>query len=289
MTATLQVLRPADHVFAFYDGRVPNRRLHGPQPNWLDDGGYTLGTCSYAIVDGTEALVYDTHMSLDHARRIRDVLQASGASNIRVVLSHHHLDHIAGNAVFADVSILANAATAEAMAQNRANAAADDPPIDPTVMPTEVFDIEHRLTVGSIEVALLSFDIHSHDGLVLWLPATRELFAGDTLEDTVTYVAEPERLEVHLPELDRLAKLPIDRILPNHGAPEIIDAGGYAPDLIGATREYVRKLLQSRSDEAWQAMALKEFIANQLASGSLNYHSAYEAVHQRNIAEVRCV
>ncbi len=69
------------------------------------------------------------------------------------------------------------------------------------------------------------FDIHSDDGVVLYLPEARLLLAGDTLEDTVTYVAEPENLARHLPELDRLVALGATRILPNHGCPGRIAAG----------------------------------------------------------------
>ena len=50
---------------------------------------------------------------------------------------------------------------------------------------------------------------------------------GDTLEDTVTYISEPEHIERHIDELDRLSTFPIEKILPNHGAPDRIAEGGY--------------------------------------------------------------
>lgn len=286
LAATLRVLTPAPHVLGFYDGRIDGRRLHGPQPNWLDDGGYTLGTCSYAIVSGDEALVYDTHMSLDHAKAIRRHLENQGTTRIRVVLSHHHLDHIAGNAVFSDCEILANAATATMMEADRANAESADPPVSPVVMPTRVFDTELDLTVGGIPVALRSFDIHSRDGLVLLLPNTRLMLAGDTLEDTVTYVAEPERLSEHLGELDRLATLDIHRILPNHGAEEIIAGGGYEPTLIDATRAYVERLLRCRDDHALSALPLDAFVCAETTLGWIRHYGAYDAVHRRNVDAV---
>jgi len=66
----LRVLRPAPDVYAFYDGRVDGYRFD-PRPNWVDDGALSLGIASYAIVSGSAALVYDTHVSLEHAKRIR--------------------------------------------------------------------------------------------------------------------------------------------------------------------------------------------------------------------------
>lgn len=284
--ATLRVLRPAPHLIGFYDGRIDGQRLHSPRPNWLDDGAFALGVCSYAIIDGAEALVYDTHISLVHARRIRETLEAEGVGTIRVVLSHHHKDHIAGNEVFADCEIIANAATAAAMEAMREAAARADPAIDPLVMPGHVFDRDTTLSVGRISVELRSFDIHSRDGLVLWLPKTGTLFAGDTLEDPITYVDEPGRLEDHLRDLDRLGRLPIARILPNHGAPEVIASGGYGPDLITATRDYVSALLRCRLDPALASLDLRSFVADSLARGAIRYYPAYEEVHRRNLRAV---
>lgn len=86
--STMRVLRPYPNVFAFYDGRIEGKRAYSEQKNWLDDGAYVLGISTYAIVEGSEALVYDTHISLAHARIIRETLSAAGVTNSRVVLSH---------------------------------------------------------------------------------------------------------------------------------------------------------------------------------------------------------
>src|SRR5215471_11724553 len=100
MTSTLRIFQPHPGIFADYDGRIEGRRLHSPEPNWLDDGAYGLGVASYAIVDGVEALVYDTHISLPHARAVRAHLETLGVRTPTVVLSHWHVDHVAGNEIF---------------------------------------------------------------------------------------------------------------------------------------------------------------------------------------------
>ncbi|MEL6573214.1 MAG: MBL fold metallo-hydrolase [Pseudomonadota bacterium] len=279
----LRILRPAPHVMAFYEGR--SGTYDQPQ-NWYELGE-ALGTCSYAVVSGDEALVYDTHLSCAHAQTIRDAVTAEGAKHIRVVLSHHHTDHVAGNEVFADCKILANAATAQALSAVQAELEAGQPPIRPLVLPTDTFLSDHDLTVGDVKVGLRSFNIHSHDGLVLWLPQTGTLLAGDTLEDPITYVAEPEGLQAHLLELDRMAALPITRILPNHGAPDRIAEGGYAPSLIDATRRYVRWLTRLDPQVGSSVDDLRACLAEDLASGSVIYHPAYEQVHTNNIKTVR--
>jgi len=284
MIDTLRVLEPYPNIFAYYDGRVAGRRLHGSQRNWLDDGAYSLGVASYAVVSGEEALVYDTHISLEHARAIRAHLEGLGVRLIRVVLSHWHKDHVAGNAVFSDCEIIALSLTAQRLAENRDSIEAADPPIRPLVMPARLFDDRLSLTVGERQLELHHFAIHSADGVVLWLPDDRILLAGDTLEDSVTYVSEAGEVATHMRELERMKTWPIARILPAHGDEQRIAAGGYGPSLIEANRAYLERL--SRAIQAGDAVetSLQAFAAPELASGAIVYFPPYEAVHRDNIA-----
>lgn len=281
---TFRVLEPCPNVLAFYDGRAPGRRLHSDEPNWLDDGAYELGVASYAIVSGRQALVYDAHISLTHARAIRETLAARGASHIRLVVSHWHDDHVAGNGIFADCEIIANRLTAELLTTHRAEIETANPPIRPLIMPTTLFEGETRLIVGDLEVDLLQFDIHSRDETLLLMDGV--LFAGDALEDTCTYVAEPDRLAAHLADLARLKTFSFDRILPNHGDPAVIAAGGYGRGLIDATEAYVRGLTALTPRDPRAALSLKEFIADDLAAGRAIHFEPYEKVHRRNVEQV---
>ncbi|GLK70400.1 MBL fold metallo-hydrolase [Ancylobacter dichloromethanicus] len=284
--STLRVLRPHPNVYAFYDGRIDGARAHSAAPNWLDDGAYALGVCAYAVVEGTEALVYDTHISLTHARLMRQTLEEAGVTSIRVVLSHWHDDHVAGNGAFATCEIIALDSTERALAANRVALENGDPPIFPLVMPNRIVTGPTELKVGRLDVRLEPAEIHSHDGLILLLPELGLMLAGDTLEEPITYVAEPERLGVHVEELKRIRQWGYARILPNHGAPEMIAAGGYGPELIDATIRYVNKLLHTRIDMALADQDLSTFIAGDLGSGTLTYFAPYEAVHANNVKKV---
>lgn len=287
-TDTLRILQPYPGIYAYYDGRT-GKRLYSPEPNWLDDGAYTLGTASYALVSDGYALVYDTHMSLDHARAIRHHLENLGVSKITVVLSHWHTDHIAGNEVFEDCEIIALSLTAETMQKNRLTLEGRNPPISPVVMPTRTFENTMSLQIGSKTVEFHHFDIHSADGNVMWLPEEKILFAGDTLEDTVTYISEPEHIATHIEELKRLRQWPINKILPNHGIEDRIADGGYKPDLIDANRTYLERLTAPHGLTEAEKQTLKEFVAPELANGSIVYHADYEEVHQHNIEAIRKV
>ncbi|MDF2995563.1 MAG: beta-lactamase protein [Xanthobacteraceae bacterium] len=285
--STLRILRPHPNVYAFYDGRIDGVRAYSTEPNWLDDGAYALGIASFAVVDGHEALIYDTHISLTHARAIRRALEEAGVTSMRVLLSHWHDDHVAGNEVFADCEIIAHALTAAALIAHKDELEHGTPPIHPLIMPHLTYEGPLDLTVGRLEVELRPAEIHSHDGVLLGLPDHGVLLVGDTLEDTVTYVAEPDRLEVHLAELDRVASWGYRRLLPNHGDPGIIASGGYGPELITATKLYVEKLIRARTDDALAGQDLKTFAAEALATGGVHYFAPYEEVHARNLKVVR--
>ncbi len=287
LAATMTVLEPYPGLYAYYDGRIAGKRLCSEEKNWLDDGAYSLGIATYALVADHEAILYDSHTSLDHARAVRDHLVGWGVTSMRLVLSHWHTDHIAGNAIFADCEILANRLTAKTLVANIKTLARKTPPINPVVMPNRLFDRQMTLTLGERTIELLQFNIHSADGTVLFLPDEGILLAGDTLEDTITYVSEPEHIAIHIAELNRLKTLPIRRILPDHGARERIASGGYEPSLIDANRDYLQRLIDRAEDPALANLSLRDFVADDIAAGHIVYFEPYEAVHRANIAEVR--
>ena len=285
----MHVLHLTENLLGFYDGREP-RAAGEPIESWVDDGALSLGICSYALVDGGDAIVYDTHVSLERAHVIRETIERLGARRIRVVLSHWHLDHIAGNEAFADCEIIASRATGELLAEHRtaieSGTFEGPPPIVPLVAPTTLFDDRMVLDTEHNRIELVHLDIHSRDATVIRLPETGLLLAGDTVEDTVTYIDEPDRLERHLDELERMRQLGARRILPNHGSRETIERGGYAETLIDATQQYVRDLLRRAGEPIETQTDLRMFVADQLAAGSLTWFDAYQRVHEGNVAAV---
>lgn len=285
----IRVSEPQPGIIAYYDGRVEGYRfMQGP--NWVDDGALSLGIASYAVVSGDEAVVYDPHVSVPHAQFIRTDLAARGVKKVLMVLSHWHLDHIAGTEAFADCEIVANAKTLAHMQMHKSAIEAGTlqglPKIDPLVMPTRTFSGKLALTVGKRSVELIELNIHSDDATVLWLPSSNVLLAGDTLEDTVTYVVEPQDFDRHLIDLDRLWALNPAFILPNHGDPDIIAAGGYDKGLIRATQQYIRMLKRCVAEPELREKPLRDLISGPLERGWVNFFEPYEDVHRNNLALV---
>jgi glyoxylase-like metal-dependent hydrolase (beta-lactamase superfamily II) len=290
VTQHLRVLRPHPAIYAFYDGRVAGYRF-AEHENWVDEGALSLGIASYAIVSGHEALVYDTHVSVPHASAIREILvREAGVSSFKVVLSHWHLDHIAGNAAFADCEIIATQRTADHMARHKsaieAGTQEGSPAIVPLVMPTRTFSGSLELDIGDIRLELIEANIHSDDAAVIWWPDERILLAGDTMEDTVTYVVEPEGLADHLQDLARLDALAPARILPNHGDPDIIASGGYSRGFNRAMQQYVRALIRCKTEPELRALPLRDLIQGPLNTGWITYFEPYEEIHRDNLKKV---
>jgi cyclase len=287
--SNLRIFEPHPNVLAFYDGRVEGHAF-ATYPNWVDDGALSLGIASYAIINNNQAIVYDTHVSIPHGKFIREVLGKRGVTTITVVLSHWHLDHVAGTEVFADCSIIANHRTFEHLRNSRTAIEAGThhgpPAINPLVLPDRLFSGQLTFMVGDLEVQLIEANIHSDDATVLWLPSRGIMLAGDSMEDTVTYVGEPGHFDVHLQELDRLYALDPAFILPNHGDPDVIAAGGYDKGLIKAQQQYIRILKRCLHDEILRKQPLSALIAGPLDRGWVHMFEPYEAIHRQNIMRV---
>jgi cyclase len=293
----IRVLEPAPGVLAFYAGRDGSR--FAPEDNWVDAGALGLGIASYALLAGEEALVYDTGTTLEWGQEVRVELEARGARRFTVVLGHWHLDHVAGTAAFADCEVLANVRTDAHLREHReaieAGTYEGPPAISPLLLPTRTFDGREALMLGAggdgaLAVELLTYDIHSDDQTLVWLPGRGLLICGDAMEDTVTYVGEPERTDAHLRDLDRLRGLGPRTILPCHGHPETIAAGGYPPAFFDATEAYLRLLLGTTDPDpavdpdGLAERPLRELLPHLPGAEALRYFEPYERIHRHNLA-----
>jgi glyoxylase-like metal-dependent hydrolase (beta-lactamase superfamily II) len=186
--------------------------------------------------------------------------------------------------------VLAGARTAEHLQTKRAAIEAgtlEGPPaISPLVLPTRILADGETLRVGEVAIETIAVNVHSDDATVLWLPEQRLLLAGDTMEDTVTYVDEPAEFDAHLRDLERLRDLRPERILPAHGDPDQIARGGYPPGFNDATQAYIRLLQRMPAEPHLRETPLRDLLADSLAAGDLIYFEPYEAVHRQNVESV---
>ena len=87
------------------------------------------------------------------------------------------------------------------------------------------------------------------------------------MEDTVTYVDEPEAFDAHLATSRALRGLEPERILPNHGDPEVIAARRVSGGLISATEQYIESLCGAPGEAELRELCLREVMAEPLEAG----------------------
>ncbi len=288
----VRVLPINDHLTAFYQGRPDEASVKSGPRQWPDLGAIFVGVATYAIHDGDTALVYDTFTDPASAQWVRDWLTKAGARHFILVTSHWHLDHNGGNAVYADSMRFASQATMDKLESKRAaieTGTEEGPPaIKPLVTPNIGIAPGNAipLAIGQVQVILHPIAIHSADGLVIELPDDKLLLAGDTLEDTATFVAEPESLPQQYTALGEMRGWGFTKILPNHGNPVAIAAGGYGLGLIDATRAYIRALVEHSHDADFQKQPLAGFVADAVKRGDVSLWWAYRDAHANNLSVV---
>jgi hypothetical protein len=117
-------------------------------------------------------------------------------------------------------------------------------------------------------------------------PSVGVLLAGDTLEDTVTFISEPEHIPDQYRNLLAMKQWGFDRILPNHGNPDVIAQGGYPTALIDVARAYLRRIVEHAHDPDFLNQSLDSYTADPVRNGTVSVWWAYREAHQTNLAKV---
>jgi len=182
------------------------------------------------VLGSSEALVIDTRSTYAQAREILSDLREVTAAPVTVVVdTHGHFDHAYGNRVFRPATIWGHERCVTFMARTglsrKAAIAAEAPEIadelaevviDP---PDRTFAETAFVEVGGrrVELRYLGRGHTDHD-IVIRVPGTGVLFAGDLLENgAVPYYGDGYPLD--WPETaSRLAELVDGVVVPGHGA-----------------------------------------------------------------------
>ncbi|GAC1338206.1 MAG: hypothetical protein NVSMB23_05650 [Myxococcales bacterium] len=162
----------------------------------LGEGLYVyrgLVSNSGVVVLKTGVLVVDTQVSERAARRLRAQIRAVTPLPVKwVALTHYHLDHCGGNALFAKegAQVIASNQTRQLLAQRageavgwaRAFSLPLDAPPAPCAAPSQTFTGRFTLLLDGEQVQLLQLGAtETPDGVAVWLPRRRVLFAGDAV------------------------------------------------------------------------------------------------------------
>lgn len=207
--------------------------LEGSTDNFaVENGGNIVNIGFIETADGV--VVIDTGPSRRFGEALRQSIErATGKPVVRVLLTHHHPDHVLGNQAFADAPIAALPETTrllaeqgDAMAENMYRLVGDWMRGTEVVLPTEEIQ-EGALAIGDRRLQLLALRGHTGADLAILDERTGVLFAGDVLfyQRALTTPNSPG-LDVWLADLDRLEALPWKQIVPGHG-PVTTDAAPF--------------------------------------------------------------
>lgn len=243
---TLQPRQIADDVWL----------LEGSTDNFDKANGGNIVNTGF-IVTAAGVVVIDSGPS----RRYGEAMRAAIASVtdrpvIKLLLTHHHPDHVLGNQAFADVPIAALAGTTDllreqgnAMAENMYRLVGDWMRGTEVVLPSETL-APGKLEIGGRSLRLLALRGHTGADLAILDERSGVLFAGDILfyQRALTTPNSPG-LDVWLEDLDTLEALPWKRLVAGHG-PVADDAAPFLQmrDYLGWLDGLLRKAANGGAD-----------------------------------------
>ncbi|MDU4255934.1 quinoprotein relay system zinc metallohydrolase 1 [Pseudomonas sp.] len=208
--------------------------VEGSTDNFGKDNGGAIVNVAF-IDTGDGVLVIDTGPSKRYGEALRGLIQQTTGKPVkRVLLTHHHPDHVLGNQAFTDVPIGALAGTGKllkeqgnAMAENMYRLVGDWMRGTEVVLPSETVE-PGSVQMGNHRFRLVGLRGHTGADLAILDETTGVLFAGDIVfyQRALTTPNSPG-LDVWLADIDTLQKLPWKLIVPGHG-PIATDAAPFA-------------------------------------------------------------
>ncbi|WP_437880385.1 quinoprotein relay system zinc metallohydrolase 1 [Pseudomonas sp. LRF_L74] len=198
--------------------------LEGSTDNFAASNGGDIVNVAFIETDAG-VVVIDSGPSKRYGEALRQVIaKVTGKPVERLLLTHHHPDHVLGNQAFADVPIFALAGTrtlleeqGNAMAENMYRLVGDWMRGTEVVLPNRVAEAG-VMEVGGHRLRLL--ELHGHTGadLAILDEKTGVLFAGDIVfyQRALTTPNSPG-LQVWLDDIETLRKLPWRLVVPGHG------------------------------------------------------------------------
>lgn len=190
-----------------------------------------LSSNSILLFDGNDATLVDSGY-VGHATQTLDLVKSAlaGRRLHRLVNTHSHSDHIGGNATLQAAfgcEILIPAGIEQHIARWDEEALLLGPARqrgerfrhDGVIAPGDT------LTMGGLQWQALAAPGHDMEALVFHCPSARILISGDALwHDGFGIIfgeilGEPGTLKATRATLEMLARLPVDVVIPGHGAP----------------------------------------------------------------------
>jgi len=238
-------------------------------------------TASAIVVTQSRAFVIDTLTRPQDMDPVLAALADRATGRRRVVVNtHHHWDHVYGNAAFRTSDIVAQR-TCPRLLEAQLHGISESVPAPPREgVPGPTLTFGDRLTyLGDDEtVHLIHTPGHSADSIVVYLDEASVLFAGDTLEWPLPTFTQRDSCDTWVRTLRQLKQLPAETIVPSHGpvmGKELIDANErYITGVYAAVAELKKQGVERHDLD----LPAEEFLAPGVELGS-----TYRIAHRENV------
>lgn len=216
-------------------------------------GDGSQGVANAAILlEGPSALVFDSMLLPEMARDVLAEVERRGARPRVVVNSHHHADHVGGNAAFGGAPVVGHPVSAElvrGMRQHRDALVRLMPRFAAGLAELDLRPPEPlQGTEAPAGTRLLAFTpAHSPADLAIWRPSDRVLIAADLCFNRVVPLAVHGLVSAWISALDQAVALEPAVVVPGHGPLATVDD-------LRALRAYLAAVMTA-AREAWDGGA----------------------------------
>ncbi len=237
-------------------------------------------TLSVVVVTRRRVFVVDTLMDPASIEPVRAFVEGHAGRRVVVVNTHHHWDHVYGNAAFADHDIVAHRSCGRLIeAQMRSySERMPPPPREGVPLPTITFGDRLNYAGDDETLSIIHTPGHSEDSVVVYLDKARVLLAGDTLEYPLPSFSQRDGRDTWVRTLRQLKQLPAERIVPSHGPT-------MGKELIDLNERYISGLYEAVAAQK-QAGAKRDDVEvppAQLLGSGVELDETYRDAHRENV------
>jgi glyoxylase-like metal-dependent hydrolase (beta-lactamase superfamily II) len=238
-------------------------------------------TLSAVVFTPRLAIVVDTLTGPAEAAPVADFLASeAGERRVVVVNTHHHWDHVFGNAAFGGADIVAQRGCPRLI---QAELQSGDesrrlPPAEGVPLPNLTFGDRLTYVDDGASVHLIHTPGHSEDSLVVFLTESRLVLGGDTVEWPLPNLCQRDGGDEWVRTLRQLKQLPVDLIVPAHGPAmdkQLIDAN---ERYVSGVYEAVAAAKSAGAGRSEMDLPVERFLAAGVAVDEV-----YAAAHHENL------
>ena len=268
----MDVTRINDYLTYFYSGWYPDHK----------EFDLRLGGGGYVMHEGAHAIVFDTFGLPGQGKWVKDyMISTHGIERFTVVNTHWHSDHVGGNHLYKNDTIVGHSLTRDIMAEHN-----DDPLM--STPPNLTFEGRMDLWLGDIKIELHEFKIHALGHFGIYLPGDKIFMAADLLEDPICiFDFDHMDPELQLAEFDRMMAMDLDCNLTTYCTLEVVKSGGYDKSFIANMAGYMRAMLKDGASPDFGEKPAQSYIPDAFKSGELGWWHPYAEVHAMNVDAIK--